>query len=65
MSQKNNVISPEVLAVIAAALGRYLREDQVAFSAAPPGEEKPANFSLWALAGRTDIMNGYRRRRQG
>lgn len=63
MCKKEN-LSPEVLAAIAAALGRYLREDRMAFSAAPPREEKPTVFSLWSLAGRTDIMNGYRRRRQ-
>jgi hypothetical protein len=62
MTKKEN-IPAEVVAAIAAALGRYLKEDRLQFHSAPTPEPRPAGFSLWALAGRTDIMNGYRRKR--
>jgi hypothetical protein len=60
MSKKDN-IPAEVLVAISAALGRYLKDDKLAFRVASVRPVQHSEINLWALAGRQDNMGGPRR----
>ncbi len=56
MAQKKEKVSAEVQIAIAAALGRYLRDDKLAFHIVGIKAVQHSEMNLWALAGRQDNM---------
>ncbi|MBU1356234.1 MAG: hypothetical protein KJ620_06660 [Candidatus Edwardsbacteria bacterium] len=55
-------IPPEVQTAIAAALGQYLKDDQLDFQVVSARPVQQNRINLWGLFGRQAIMNGYRRK---
>ena len=60
MSKKEN-IPAEIQVAIAAALGRYLKDDKLAFHVASIKQVHHSEINLWALAGRQENMGGPRK----
>jgi len=60
--QKKTKISPEVQTAIAAALGQYLKDEKLGFHMVSVRPVQQNRINLWALFGRQEIMNGYRRK---
>ncbi|MBI5804782.1 hypothetical protein HZA73_01905 [candidate division TA06 bacterium] len=61
MSQKKENIPAEIQVAIAAALGRYLKDDKLAFHVASIKPVHHSEINLWALAGRQENMGGPRK----
>ena len=57
MSKAEN-IPAEVIVAISAALGRYLKDDKLAFHVASIKPVHHSEINLWALAGRQENMAG-------
>ena len=55
-------IPPEIQTAIAAALGQYLKDDKLGFQVISTRPVPENRINLWALFGRQEIMNGYRRK---
>ena len=55
-AKKKNELSPEIGAVIAAALTRYLKDDKLSFQVVSIKPVQTGQINLWALAGRQDNM---------
>jgi hypothetical protein len=62
MTNKKSKIPADVQIAIAAALGRYLKDDKLAFHVVSIKPVQHGNINLWALSGRSDIMTGYRKK---
>lgn len=56
MAQKKEKISAEIQVAIAAALGRYLKDDKLAFHIVGIKTVQHSEMNLWALAARQDNM---------
>ncbi|HTY08030.1 MAG TPA: hypothetical protein VMF29_02575 [Candidatus Edwardsbacteria bacterium] len=56
MAQKKDKVSPEIAIAIASALGRYLKDDKLAFHIVAIKQVQHSEINLWALAGRQDNM---------
>lgn len=55
-------IPPEIQTAIAAALGQYLKDDNLGFHLVSMKPVQQNRINLWGLFGRQAIMNGYRRK---
>jgi hypothetical protein len=62
MALNKTKISAEVQIAIAAALGRYLKDDKMAFHVASVKPIQHGKINLWALSGRQDMMTGFRKK---
>ncbi|MFH0803482.1 MAG: hypothetical protein V2A78_14000 [bacterium] len=55
-AKKKNGLSPEIEAVIAAALTRYLKDDKLSFQVVSIKPVQTGQINLWALTGRQENM---------
>lgn len=55
-AKKKNELSPEIGAVIASALARYLKDDKLSFQVVSIKPVQTGQINLWALAGRQENM---------
>jgi hypothetical protein len=62
MTNKKSIIPPEVQTAIAAALGQYLKDEKLGFHVVSAKPVRQNRINLWALTGRQEIMNGYRKK---
>ncbi len=56
MAQKKEKIPADVAIAIASALGRYLKDDKLAFHIVAIKPVQHSEMNLWALAARQDNM---------
>mgnify|MGYP001400306623 CR=1 FL=1 len=62
MTNKKPKIPPEIQTAIAAALGQYLKDDKLGYHIVSLKPVRQNRINLWALTGRQEIMNGYRKK---
>ena len=62
LMQKKAKIPPEIQTAIAAALGQYLKDEKLGFHVISARPVQQNRINLWGLAGRQEIMTGYRRK---